>query len=287
MIPYSTYGTSTLDEKLILHNGGAKYGQVVFLAGGAGSGKGFALKNFMEGEKFKVIDVDILKKHFLELSKLSDKYPELKGIDLKNPKDVTTLHRWVASRGLKDKIIKGILKDVDPDHLPNLVIDTTLRDLGDIYQWVGYLYYKGYKPTDIHITWVLADYKVALKRNKERERSVPDEVVISTHAGAAMTMAEMIKRAKPPKDIDGEVRIVMSNPGTTTMHDDGKTVKDFQYLVLKKSGQPMVSSDEAKALLYKLMQKNVPKNWQTKDIHDFGKPKKPAPKPVDNWWKKA
>ena len=37
----------SLEEKLILYNNGAKYGQVVFLAGGAGSGKGFAISNFM------------------------------------------------------------------------------------------------------------------------------------------------------------------------------------------------------------------------------------------------
>ncbi len=40
-----------LDEKLIMLNNGRKDGQIVFLAGGAGSGKGFASKNFMEIEK--------------------------------------------------------------------------------------------------------------------------------------------------------------------------------------------------------------------------------------------
>ena len=43
-----------LEEKLILFNGGKNYGQVVFMAGGAGSGKGFAIKNFLEGNKFKI-----------------------------------------------------------------------------------------------------------------------------------------------------------------------------------------------------------------------------------------
>ena len=47
-----------LEEKLIMYNQGKRYGQIVFLAGGAGSGKGFAIKNFMEGEKFKIRDVD-------------------------------------------------------------------------------------------------------------------------------------------------------------------------------------------------------------------------------------
>jgi len=34
-----------LEEKLVLINNGKKYGQIVFLAGGAGSGKGFASDN--------------------------------------------------------------------------------------------------------------------------------------------------------------------------------------------------------------------------------------------------
>ena len=54
-----------LYEKLIMFRGGAKYGQVAFTSGGAGSGKGFAIQNFMESEKFKIRDVDELKKAFL------------------------------------------------------------------------------------------------------------------------------------------------------------------------------------------------------------------------------
>jgi hypothetical protein len=36
-----------LYEKLVVFNGGAKYGQIVFMSGGAGSGKGFASSSFM------------------------------------------------------------------------------------------------------------------------------------------------------------------------------------------------------------------------------------------------
>ena len=54
MLTFSQY----LEEKLILYQQGKRYGQIVFLAGGAGSGKGFAIKNFMEGEKFKIREVD-------------------------------------------------------------------------------------------------------------------------------------------------------------------------------------------------------------------------------------
>ena len=62
-----------LDEKLIMLNNGRKDGQIVFLAGGAGSGKGFAASNFMEKEKFKVRDVDEWKKTFMALADIIDK----------------------------------------------------------------------------------------------------------------------------------------------------------------------------------------------------------------------
>ena len=55
---YLTEDVMELTEKLIMFNQGKRYGQIVFMAGGAGSGKGFASKKFMEIDKFKVRDVD-------------------------------------------------------------------------------------------------------------------------------------------------------------------------------------------------------------------------------------
>ena len=66
----------TLLEKQIIIGKGKKYGQIVFMAGGSGSGKGFAVNNFMEGDKFKVRDVDQWKKAFLILAQTKKKYKE-------------------------------------------------------------------------------------------------------------------------------------------------------------------------------------------------------------------
>ena len=55
MLNYTQFKTAVpLEEKLIVYGGGKKYGQIVFLAGGAGSGKGFASEKFMQKELFKV-----------------------------------------------------------------------------------------------------------------------------------------------------------------------------------------------------------------------------------------
>ena len=59
-----------LNEKLMVYNNRKPYGQVVFLAGGAGSGKGFASNHFLDKEMFKVRDVDKMKKQLQILNRL-------------------------------------------------------------------------------------------------------------------------------------------------------------------------------------------------------------------------
>jgi hypothetical protein len=110
-----------LEEKLILYGQGKKYGQIVFLAGGAGSGKGFAISNFMEKEKFKIRDVDEWKKSFIKMADLQDKHPEIKGLNLKNPKDVYKIHMFVKKLGIKDKSLDIMLADANTDRLPNIM----------------------------------------------------------------------------------------------------------------------------------------------------------------------
>jgi len=139
-----------LDEKLITFSNRAPYGQIVFMAGGAGSGKGFAIDNFIDAAGFKVRDVDEMKKGVGKLDQLgkfsvdkwykrygknvSDKPPKKnpkgmtdrehieefvlgKGMsiadvaaDLKNPNNVMSLHIIVDAMGLKDKWLINMLK---------------------------------------------------------------------------------------------------------------------------------------------------------------------------------
>ena len=57
---YEEITEDTLNEKLITYGNRKPYGQVVFVAGGAGSGKGFAIENFLDSSSFKIRDVDLL-----------------------------------------------------------------------------------------------------------------------------------------------------------------------------------------------------------------------------------
>jgi hypothetical protein len=65
-----TESSEQIDEKLITFSGRAPYGQAVFMAGGAGSGKGFAIDNFVDAAGFKVRDVDEMKKAIAKLDQL-------------------------------------------------------------------------------------------------------------------------------------------------------------------------------------------------------------------------
>jgi hypothetical protein len=69
-VEHRNYEAEMLAEKQIMYSG-KKYGQIVFLAGGAGSGKGFAINNFMPGSDFKIRDVDELKIAFQKLDSLN------------------------------------------------------------------------------------------------------------------------------------------------------------------------------------------------------------------------
>ena len=172
---------STVRRKLIVYGGGKKYGQIVFLAGGAGSGKGFASEKFMQKDLFKVRDVDEWKKAFIKLSSEMKRYSELKGLNLRNPDDVFKLHMAVKKMGIKGRSLQLLLRDVRPDRLPNIMFDITFKDTDEIDEAMPMLLRAGYQPRDIHITWVLTNYHIAVKQNKERDRVVPDDIMIATH----------------------------------------------------------------------------------------------------------
>lgn len=47
-----------LEEAYISPNNGAKYGQVIFLVGGAASGKSTAIRNFIDSASYKTLNPD-------------------------------------------------------------------------------------------------------------------------------------------------------------------------------------------------------------------------------------
>ena len=266
-----------LEEKLIMYGQGKRYGQIVFLAGGAGSGKGFAISNFMEKEKFKIRDVDEWKKGFLKLAQTRKQFSELKGLKLRNPKDVYKLHMFVKEKGIKDKSLDLLLRDTNSDRLPNIMFDITMKDASDIGDVLPKLIEAGYNPKNIHLTWVLTNYAVAIVNNRNRERVVPEDIMLLSHEGAAKSMYDVIK-GKLPRGLNGAVRVILNNRENTIPYVDPETkkpmkteqgdiiVKDFTYLTFKKEGKSMGPESGVKKQLLGWISSNVPKTKLTKDF---------------------
>ena len=274
MLDYTQFKTAVpLEEKLIVYGGGKKYGQIVFLAGGAGSGKGFASEKFMQKDLFRVRDVDEWKKAFVKLSADMKRYSELKGLNLRNPDDVFKLHMAVKKMGIKGRSLQLLLRDVRPDRLPNIMFDITFKDTDEINEAMPMLLRAGYQPRDIHITWVLTNYHIAVKQNKERDRVVPDDIMIGTHTGAATSMYNVIK-GNLPRGVDGQVNIVLNNKNNTikfkssefTSDKKIENVQDFEYFRLKQEGRPIDTSEKAIHKVMTWVKSNIPRNRKLIDL---------------------
>lgn len=233
------------------------------------SGKGFAITHFLEGNKYKIINVDDWKLLYL---KLPEKYSELKNLDLRTPEDVYKLHMFVKTKGIKSKAIANLVRDTSTT-TPNILFDVTLKNADEIFEIVPFLTTRGYKKENIHIIWVLTDYDIAVKQNRSRSRVVPDDILLQTHEGAAKTMHGMIyKNQYPTSLMNGGVWVILNGPKHTVLWNPdtaSKTgnfvIRDFKYLTVKKPGKP-IDSEGASMQLYQWIKDNVPKTRETREI---------------------
>jgi hypothetical protein len=229
-----------LEEKLIMLSNGKRYGQIVFLAGGAGSGKGFAATNFMQSELFKIRDVDEWKSSFMKIADLADnpeklaklhlrgstfdpeKFREIKGLNLKKPADVSKLHQFVDELGIKDNTMTNMLKGMrNRKTLPNIMFDITAKNVQSIHNMMPDLLRAGYNPANIHMVWVLTNYQIAIKNNSSRSRVVPADIMLQTHSGAANTMFSIIQKKGKKLAINGSIHVILNNPENTIKWEEG------------------------------------------------------------------
>ena len=289
-----------ITEKQIIVGGGQKYGQIVFLAGGAGSGKGFSSSNFMEINKFKVRDVDELKKAAIKLAQLKGDNPEIANLDLSNSDDVFKIHQYVKDKGWKGDTLDQLLSVTgNKKTLPNILFDVTLKDEGDIYKVLPSLFEVGYQPINVHLVWVLTDYEIAIKQNAKRERRVPDEIMLQTHTGAALTMTDLMRGAIKGigSMVDGSINVILGGSKHTVLMTTADTketitgknkfvqldaepiktkgnfvIKSFKYITIKYEGKPMRPSDDFMKDMYdwddlrKWVKSNIPKTQDTRNI---------------------
>ena len=268
-----------LNEKLITFNKKAypKFGNVVILAGGAGSGKGFVRSNLLgiEGHTF---DVDAMKSLVMNSWKLSKKIKDetgkdVKSFNLKNPKDVSSIHSIVKKYHLDDKWEHKTFKSIllsDASRKPNLIFDVTLKDITKLYNLSNDIEELGYDKNNIHIVWVINDVEIAVEQNKERSRTVPEEILLDTHKGSAMTMKDILDMgSKLKKFMDGDIWFSFNKIDVDTkvnkskIENDsnvrisksgskkqGSYIEEANYIKVKEAGKKQLSSKDISKKLY-------------------------------------
>ena len=132
-----------------------------FLAGGPGSGKSFVTQAAFSGTGLKVVNSDNAFESGLKKANLSSKMPDEEEYFrnmIRNRAKTTTGNQL-------DKYMEGRL---------GLVIDATGRDLALVQRQVGMLKHIGY---DCHMIFVNTSLDIAIERNKNRPRTVPEYLV--------------------------------------------------------------------------------------------------------------
>jgi hypothetical protein len=265
-----------LNEALITFGRKAypKFGTVVIMAGGAGSGKGF-VKNNLLGVEGKSFDSDELKKAAARLPLIKKRVMDEMGIDieklsndLRNPDNVFKLHSIIGEYlNLPDRQTSALFKSIiaaDPSRKPNIIFDTTLKDLQKFADLTRQIKALGYESTNIHIVWVVNDIEVAKVQNAKRARVVPAEILVNTHRGAAMTMADILNMGKRLKTyMDGDIVFAFNKVGVDSEYQKsergkGGYVKASNFFYVKRAGKKVTGVESMKKDLRAKIKSYVP-----------------------------
>ena len=132
-----------------------------FLAGGPGSGKSYVVRKTTGGTGLRVVNSDDAFESLLQKAGLSLKMPP----EEEEPRDIVSDRAKKITAKRQANYIEGRI---------GLIIDGTGRDYDKIAKQATELKQLGY---DVHMIFVNTSLDVALQRNAERPRSVPESIV--------------------------------------------------------------------------------------------------------------
>lgn len=272
MISYKRY----LQEKLITFGKLAypKFGTVVIMAGGAGSGKGF-VKDKLLGVEGHVFDVDNLKTIAAATPGIEAKVQKELGIslkdlvkDLKNPENVRKLHEIIGDHlKLDDKKTAAFYRSIiasPADRKPNIIFDVTLKDLQKLQKLSSQVQRLGYDKKNIHIVWVLNDIEVAKAQNASRPRQVPAEILVNTHKGVSTTLNDILNMGDNLKSyMDGDIVFAFNKAGSDSelkwSQKGGSAITKANYVYIKRQGHASLTVDQLSDEIRKKVASYVPK----------------------------
>jgi hypothetical protein len=251
-----------------------RFGQVVILGGGAGSGKGFQLNSLL-GVEGKVFDVDSLKQLAVRAPMFAKRVKDETGhdiqhFDLRDSNSVFKLHDILASvyhiPRKNQEAVFGAILTAPPERKPNLIFDVTLKDMKKLAEISMNVLELGYEKENIHLVWVINDVNTAKVQNMTRERVVPEEILLDTHEGAALTFKKLLDMGENlHKYMDGDIYFSFNNKGLDTAISQSAIAPEHK-------GKFSVSK--------KVIQGAPRGSWVSKadyvKVKDQGKPQKPS-----------
>lgn len=277
-------GIESLNEKMMTFNRNkdSKFGNIVIMAGGAGSGKGFVIDNLV-GIAGKQFDVDKLKEIALKTTMLKARLKDEYGIDtekdpnfLKDPTNTSKLHAAISDLRLpanKESYFLSQAALAPQDRKPNIIFDVTLQNIGKLVNISAAALEAGYDIKKIHLVWVVNKLDVAIQQNATRARVVNSDILLDTHEGASRVMRKIIDMGDGVrKYLDGDMYFAFNqidvDSSLLKSSFGGKYVKSANYVQVKVVGQsPMKYSDMEDTIIKKIVE-YTPKtmSWE-KDLN--------------------
>lgn len=241
--------TSINEDTFVKFNGEAypNSGIAVIMAGPPASGKSTIIKQqlLIDG---KIIDPDrvseLMTEKILKKAQTADEKTKeelLKPFggetpDLKNPEHVEILH--FMFKKYKDVIRHEFLKDKS-NNLPNIIVDTTAKDTKYLNTLIDEFYNVGYY---IVLVFMIADLHKGLERNKQRSRTVKDDVIVDIYFKIYRNLPKMLENGELSKL--GDVWVVFSS-NNFDKKNYKERFKDTAFK-LEKSGDKFIFSDDMK-----------------------------------------
>ncbi len=202
--------------------------KAIFLAGPAGSGKSYTIKQLLPVEKYQVINIDDTYEDLLKSSGL--------GMNIKDfgPEELSQAAKLMGSaqKITKEKYAQALA------NLNNVIIDGTGAASKPLLKKKAELEDLGYE------TMMLMLYvspMVSLQRNKERERSLLPQIVLRT-------WRDTNKNIDLYRQVFGNRFILIdNNPEAADTLFDPETVKKLYFDTAKSSGKPKTPEEQAKS----------------------------------------
>jgi len=139
-----------------------------FLAGGPGSGKSWVSSKTLSGAGMKVINSDSAFESLLKREHMSLNFKDYSGAELIRRDELRAKAKRMTAVSL-GAAIEGRL---------GLILDSTARNVERIEFENAHMKGIGY---DTHMVFVNTTLEVAMARNNERPRKLPDAIVIQNH----------------------------------------------------------------------------------------------------------